>query len=81
MKVTAEEVAELGRAISLFDTHEVREAYRSEQYPRSHTTKDLNKRFRWDLYWAAYDSGFRFATEGLYDSHIDTALRKVVAPL
>jgi hypothetical protein len=79
MKVTAKEVAELGRAISPFDTQELREAARKKyaELPAD----SANTRFRWRLYFAAYDRGFRFTTEGVKDAHIDTALRKVVAPL
>jgi hypothetical protein len=81
MKVSDKEVRSLGMAISPFDTQEIRKSYKEGKFARSATTLDLNKRFRWDLYWAAYDRGFRFTTEGLSDSNIDTALRKVIAPL
>lgn len=45
--------------------------------------KDLEKRLRWDLFYAAKAS--TWACDNLYsyldDSHIDTALRSIVAEL
>lgn len=45
--------------------------------------KDTNKRFRWDLFYAA--KLIPFACDTLYsycnDEHIDTALRKIVKEL
>lgn len=46
--------------------------------------KDSNKRFRWDCYWLT--GLYNFAVNKLYnlgvnDSHIDTALKKIVKEL
>ena len=73
----------LRASIEQRDTPEVRERYRSGDFLRSESVKDLDKRYRWDLAHAAV--GTRWICDlydlGLNDSHIDTALRAIVAPL
>lgn len=66
---------------SLETIQDIIEVYESGRFVNSEKTKDLNKRFRWDCFWA----GKRFFPENLMpelyeyldDSHIDTALRKI----
>jgi len=80
MKVTKEHVAAIRDLIEPLDTEETRQRYRDGDFPRAELTRDLNRRYRWDLMWAAranlvlHDADYN-------DSHIDTALRSVVPPL
>lgn len=72
--------------VQALDVHERREMYRSGQFPRADRTKDVDKRYRWDLFWLAFDqSGYdfreAFRAEDLADSHIDTILRRAVPDL
>ena len=54
------------------------EEYEKGEFPRADKVKDLNVRFRWDLFHFIRRSGKKL---NLYDyltnSHIDTALRKI----
>ena len=45
--------------------------------------KDLDTRYRWDLYWMAggLHGVLPDVTHDYKDAHIDTALRRIVAPL
>lgn len=81
MKVSPEHFAILKAAIEPEDTEERRAFYRSRRIARAETVRDINVRYRWDLYyWAAqqYGSGLPDSTQGYTMSHIDTALRKIV---
>lgn len=80
MKFPAEQFGQLSEAIAEFDTPERRSRYLAGDFPRSDSTKDLNMRYRWDLYWVARPTFPRewMRDMGLIDSHIDTALRKIV---
>jgi hypothetical protein len=63
---------------------EIRQRYRDRQIPRGDLVQDIDKRFRWDLYWAAArhsEHGMPDSTNGYNDAHIDTALRSIVAEL
>ena len=82
LKIPTDVVEIMRRAIEPLDTNEVRDAYRSGNYPRAEHTKDVDKRYRWDLLhassiqaWDLYD------IPGVNDSHIDSALRSIVRPL
>lgn len=54
--------------------------YETGQFVNAEKTKDLSKRFRWDLFHAAGLT--KYACDVLYnymdDTHIDTALRAIV---
>ncbi len=67
-------------AISKLDTELNRGYYRSGNYPRADRTKDVNKRYRWDLLHVA-----KIDVSELYkylnDDHIDTALKAIVKVL
>lgn len=70
--------------IERFDTETRRAAYREGRYPRSDRTKDVNLRYRWDLLWAVHGrlpDTLRAELNDLRDTHIDTALRRIVAQL
>lgn len=82
MKMSPTLFQAIKEAIDPFNTPELQERYRTGNYPRSENTKDVNTRYRWDLLWGAF---FPTATEEqrkefneLYDTHVDTALRRIV---
>ena len=82
MKISSDDFNALAKMVKPLDTPERRQAYRDGNYPRANATKDLNKRYRWDLLFAARAADF---VTGLYsyltDVHIDTALKKIVPTL
>jgi hypothetical protein len=86
MKITAEHLQVMRDAIVPLDTEEARATYRSGDFPRADQVKDLDERYRWDLFWRAWENG-SLTRDGLVtvahykDSHIDTALRFIVSPL
>ncbi|MAK37154.1 MAG: hypothetical protein CMC15_13460 [Flavobacteriaceae bacterium] len=57
--------------------------YSNGNFARANSVKDLNKRYRWDLFYAAtrFEKSFRDELTYLQDSHIDTALRNIVTPI
>lgn len=85
MKMTQENFETIKVAIEEFDTDHWRKFYRNRSFPRADMVKDINKRYRWDLFHVAKLSWeFKnnlYELNGLNDSHIDTALRKIVSPL
>lgn len=70
-------------AIAPLDTEATRARYRKGDFPGAGAVKDLDKRYRWDLFWAAGLSQFTVDTLYRYiaDPHIDSALRSIVKPL
>ena len=82
MKIPNDVVEAMWTAISPLDTPDARERYRSGNFPRSDTVKNLDMRYRWDLLW---ESGYRvtdlYDLFGANDTHIDTALREIVEVL
>lgn len=77
MKITAEHVNELKAIITPWDTEEMREQYRKGDFHRAEEVKDVDKRYRWDLFWAS--KAWRDFDHPEYDNaHIDTALRSIV---
>lgn len=85
MKIKAEHLATIQFAISLKDTEQVRQQYRTGNFPRADKVKDLNKRYRWDLFYMTKLVNNREfmgkINEYLNDDHLDTALRSIVKPL
>ena len=81
MKMTQEHFNQLKQCIDnvLIDHPTVASEYSKGNFPRSDKVKDINVRFRWDLY---HFSGAHKACGNLYsylnDDHIDTALRNIV---
>ena len=75
MKITPEHFETMRAAIAPLDTEEHRAQYKSAGLS--------DKRYRWDLSYAANLTRFFCDTVYKYadDSHIDTALRRIVAPL
>lgn len=80
MKMNSAHFDKLASLIATVDTAEAREAYRNGQFPRSDRVNNLDMRYRWDMFWACGPHDYML--DGDYkDSHIDTALRKLVQPL
>jgi hypothetical protein len=81
MKVDKDTLVRITDAIAPLDTPELRQDYREGRFPRADQVDDLDVRYRWDLFWKA--GGWRLlpSGHGLDSSHIDTALRRVVAGL
>lgn len=79
MKITGDDFARLSAAVESGDTQERRERYRAALYPRSAQVKDVDKRYRWDLFWEV--RGLTNLDGNYSDEHIDTALRKIVPKL
>jgi hypothetical protein len=65
------------------DNDSNRAIYRDRRIPRGDAVRDIDRRYRWDLYWAAarLTGGMPGSEEGYDDAHVDTALRSIVAPL
>jgi hypothetical protein len=79
VKVTREHLAYLRRRIAPLDTDSRRRQYLAGDYPRAELVTDVDRRYRWDLYFASragIDADLPYT-----DNQLDTALRAVVAPL
>ena len=88
MKLGTDIVQALRDRIAPLDTDETRRAYREGRFPRADKVRDLDMRYRWDLFYAARgsdivepDAGRIIDSRGITTDHIDTALRRIVAPL
>lgn len=85
MKVKPEDLDKIQAIIATLDTPEVRAQYIARDIPRAEHVKDLDKRYRWDLFTAANLSVGYVLTDAVYayanDTHLDTALRSIVPPL
>ena len=85
MKISKETVEAMRQRIAPLDTADTRSAYREGRFPRADKVKDLDTRYRWDLYHAAR-AREALLVDGKYprdiiSDHIDTALRRIVQPL
>lgn len=80
MRMSGEIYETLREAIGKVDSDYWRDRYRSGDFPRADGVKDLNVRYRWDLFYAV--KGYEIVGTGdLSSDHIDTALRRIVAAL
>lgn len=80
MKMSAATFDALADAIRPLDTDARRAAYRAGYFPRAESVRDLDTRYRFDLYYMV--QGWRVTDgEDLTDSHLETALRRIVPPL
>lgn len=81
MKISKETFAQLTDAIQPIDTEVCRARYRAGEFPRASETKDINKRYRWDLFY--FIRGFEIldGQSDITTEHIDTALRRIVPSL
>jgi hypothetical protein len=80
MKVSPEHFEAMKAAIEPLDLPEYRDRYKRRDIARNDYVQDINKRYRWDLYWFAARKGYSMpdSTNGYNMAHIDTALRKIV---
>lgn len=79
-----EHYARLRGAVHAFDTNDTRKLYQTGRFVRSDRVKNLDMRYRWDLFHVAshIDPGLRKELyKYLNDNHIDTALRRIVEPI
>ena len=84
MKIQASDIEVLRAAIAPLDTPAARAQYIAGDFPRAEAVQDLDKRYRWDLLWAAMPSAevcTLMDRNAAHDAHMDTALRSIVAPL
>lgn len=82
MKVSPEAFKRLQAAVEPLDTPERRARYLAGDFVNADRCKDLNMRYRWDLFWLVdRDAVFKEELKDLNDDHIDTALRRAVPPL
>lgn len=84
MKLSGPYLDALKAEVTKLDTPEQRARYRAGDFPRSELVKDLDKRYRWDLFWVAglsLNDAEVLLPEDVNDGHIDTALRRIVPPL
>lgn len=80
MKIQSDVREHIANAIAPLDTQERRQRYLDGDFPRAFAVSDLDKRYRWDLFWMVRPH-LAVSLHGLKDNHIDTVLRKIVAPL
>ena len=82
MKASAALIDRIAEAIAPLDTQETRDDYRRGDFPRAAKFKNLDKRYRWDLFWATSHNLYGYCRdENLNDTHIDTVLKHCVSPL
>lgn len=84
MKLGGAPLARLTECVRGVDTPERRDAYRRGDFPRADRVKNLDMRYRWDVFYAA--GGFAMfdgmdMPADIEDAHIDTALRRAVPSL
>ncbi len=79
MKMSAQDFASISGALKPLDTTETRDRYRSLDFPRAELVKDLDKRYRWDLFWSA--GGMELICGMYANAHIDAALRRIILAL
>jgi len=80
-KVDFEDLSrEINKVVALVGKQHLLTKYETGQFVNSDWVKDLNRRFRWDLFWKTpFWAEERWLD--LQDAHIDTALRKVMKGL
>lgn len=83
MRFKPDHLDTLRAAIAPLDTPELRDRYARGDFPRADAVRDLDRRYRWDLFWTAGGAQLArsFYAEDYSDTHIDTALRAIVPPL
>ena len=85
MRMDADYYEELSATIAVYDTAEERARYRAGDFPRALLVEDLDKRYRWDLFylaeWDLRVKRYVLLDPALNMDHIDTALRRIVKAL
>lgn len=79
MKIKGQDFDRLAERVRQFDTPESRARYLARDFPRSDVVKDLNKRYRYDLFYAA--RGYDGMPDAYTDAHYYSALKKIVPDL
>lgn len=85
-KITGAHLERIAESVHPLDTDDMRAKYKARDIPRGHLVKDIDVRYRWDLFWAAGGSDIlnRMVLDGVAgvkDAHVDTALRSIVPAL
>lgn len=78
MKVSTVHMQKIAAVIEPLDTPERRTRYSLRDFPRSGTVNDLNKRYRWDLFYEARAYTLFPDDAGYLNTHLDTALKHIV---
>jgi hypothetical protein len=86
VRVTPRLRQHLADAVTPLDTPERRAKYLAGDFPRADKVIDLNRRYRWDLLWAASPTAGEVLdvicrVTGATDAHLDTVLRNIIPPL
>lgn len=89
LKINEQDYNALAELISAHDNDFNRAAYRERRIARADAVKDIDKRYRWDLFWFARrldpvltDLIMEHLEEtGGNDTHLDSALKRIVQPL
>ena len=83
MKIKPEHLARLKELVEPLDTPQRRIQYLKGDFANADKVKDLNKRYRWDLFWLADGKATTVKEMYVYmnDDHIDTALKSIVKDL
>jgi len=86
MKIKPEHLAKLKALIEPLDTQERRTQYLKGAFYNADKVRDLNKRYRWDLFWdSTVGEKHQTFRDNLWfymiDDHIDTALKSIVKDL
>ena len=76
---------ELATLVAPYDNEANRTRYRNRDIPRADAVRDINKRYRWDIWYATTRRNREFfdvvQEVNPSDSHIDTLLRSVIPTL
>lgn len=78
MRMSKVHVSALRALIEPILTDEIKNAYRQGKFPG---VKDIDRRFRWDAFYAVKGWSVIGDNSGYTDAHIDTALRAIVPSL
>lgn len=80
-KIMGDALETMRAAIAPLDTPAVRARYIARDFPRADAVRDLTRRYRFDLFYAA--GGWRILPDddSITDAHIETALRTIVPSL
>jgi len=85
MKMSKRLYENIKEFIQKHETEETREAYRKGEFDRSEAVKDLNRRYRFDWYWAWFRQAGQYqdllVSEELTSDHIYSALKKIIKDL
>ena len=68
--------------LAAINAHEL--SYLQGTFPRAHLVKDLQRRYRWDMFWFYLNTptvARMIADEGLNNDHVNTLLRATVPRL